>query len=405
MEHAAGELAEADTLAVDQMLACRPSWSGVVWLRDVVGDDRLLLHPGPPFADPGALPAPVRNSLALASVYEGWAADAVAGQAMVEAGEIALGAAQDYGVVVPLAGAASPSMAAHVVVDQLDESSVRYAVLTEGANHALRKGVLDSQVVSHHAWLDGRLAEWLSDALHEPIELLPLIRSALDRGDDCHSHTSNGSRLLSERLAAMSSPVPDDVADFLRSARSFALNVWMAAAALMLGSAGGMSDSTVVTRAGGNGEQFGIQLSGEPDRWLTVPASAPVGSHDENACPLGAVGDSPVLDFFGLGGMALEHAPDVAREMAAYLPDDILERPGRLLARRDERVGSAVGLTAAACEAAGAGPVVMLTMIDADGAAGQLGAGVFQPPTRLFEQAIRKADRPGRDDRERSESW
>lgn len=381
---------EANEHAMGRLLACRPVWNAVARVGDVIGGDRLILHPGPPVVRSTDLPAPIRNSLALACVYEGWAADPEAARAMIDSGEVSIGAAQDHRVVVPLAGVASPSMAVHVVVDQNDESRAYYAVLNEGPQHALRGGTVDAEVLVHHAWLDGQFSEWLSGALDGQVEVLPLLREALRRGDDCHSRTVNGSQLLVQRLVRRSG-APGDVADFLTSARSFALNLWMAAAALMLDSAAGVPGATVVTRAGGNGERFGIQLSGQPGRWFSVPATPPVGaiaSEHVGRRVLGAVGDSPVLDFLGLGGMALRHAPDVAQGLGEVVPPDALERPGRLLARRSEALGTEVGLIAAACRAADRGPLVLLTMIEASGVGGQVGNGVFEAPVTLFEDAI-----------------
>jgi len=384
------KLTGADEQAIRPMVQCRPVWTGVARAGDVLDADRLLLHAGPPFGRTTDLPAPVRNSLALACVYEGWAADAQAGRAMVESGTVAIGAAQDHRVVVPLAGVASPSMAVHVVVDQDDESMAQYAVLNEGPEHALRRGTLDPEVPRHHVWLDGRFSEWLSEALGAPLEVLPLLRAALESGDDCHSRTVSGSRLLVQRLAP-TAPVPTDVERFLSRAPAFALNLWMAAAALILNSAAEVGGSTAVTRAGGNGERFGISLSERPGRWFTVRASLPVGAVAAQYAgrrTLGAIGDSAVLDFLGLGGMALRYAPAVARDLDQFLPEDALDRPRRLLARRAEPLGTAVGLTATACRAAGQGPVVLLTMIDDSGVAGQIGDGVFEPPIALFERAI-----------------
>ncbi|MCG7205095.1 DUF1116 domain-containing protein [Streptomyces arenae] len=387
-----------DVRALDILESCTPRWTGMSTVGAATGSDRLLLHAGPPFHSTDDIPAPVLNSLAMACVYEGWAADADEGRRLVLTGEITIAAAQDRRLVVPLAGVASPSMAVHVVTAQgaggpLAER-VRYAVVNEGQAHALRLGTSDAGIPEHHRWLNGAFTDWLTDALTAagPVDLLPVLGAARDEGDDCHSRTVTGSRLLTEHLTSAAASTPADIAAFLDGAPAFALNLWMAAAALSLSAADNTSGSSLITRAGGNGRRFGIQIAGLPGQWFTVPADSPRGRVEapHAGCrAVGAIGDSAVVDLFGFGGQSLSAAPAVRAALEGYLPPDATERPALLLERHlASAAGTPVGLTARSVARLGSGPLVLLGMIEQTGRAGRIGGGVYEPPVSLFDDAV-----------------
>ncbi|MHB1770140.1 MAG: oxamate carbamoyltransferase subunit AllG family protein [Acidimicrobiales bacterium] len=331
----------------------------------------------------------------MAAVFEGWYPDTDAAEQAISHGRVKLLAAQDSHIVVPLAGVASPSMAAHVVVDMESPAMSAWAVLNEGNDHALRFGTHDPHLIEWHRWLNGVLAPWLTRRLDSPLELLPLIDGALAAGDDCHSRTMVGSRRLADVLLGAGSrdDSDGDIEGFLSSASSFALNLWMAAVACAMRRAGGISGSSLITAAGGNGTEFGIQLAGAPRRWFCRPAEPPrglVGDRHAGRTALGAVGDSAILDIFGLGGMAVELAPEVRSTLGDYLPSDAIARSERLLAREHPDLGGVrrrVGLTASRVVEEEVPPIILLGMIDGSGEVGRVGGGVYQPPVALFADA------------------
>jgi hypothetical protein len=108
------------------------------------------------------------------------------------------------------------------------------------------------------------------------------------------------------------------------------------------------------------------------------------------ALAVGALGDSAVVDFAGLGAQALEHAPALRDALAEYLPGDVLARPGRVLSGA-QTAGPWRGRATHAkrCAQAQLGPVVLLGMIDAAGIAGRIGGGLIDVPAALFAQAAR----------------
>jgi len=385
-------LPAGESEALRRLASVRPAWCAVRRVRDVVPDcARTVFHAGPPYASLQEIPAPVRNSICMAAVFEGWAADAAAARRLLENGSVAFAPAQDHGLVVPLAGVLSASMAVLEVRD-LGGTAVVHAAVNEGQAHATRLGKSDPGLPAHLRWLNGPFADWLAGRLGQPLALAPLLSQALRAGDDCHSRTVHGSACLRQLLLR---DAPDTAATaeahaFLESAAAFALNPWMAGAALWLRAAEGLPGCTWVSRAGGNGTEFGIQLAGAPGRWFTIPAPRPQGAREEahrSREPVGALGDSAVVDFLGLGGQALAQAPSVREAVAPWLPADAPGRarvlaPASLVDPLDRAV-----VDAARCMAADRGPLVLLGMIDAAGEAGRIGGGVVDVPPTLFAAA------------------
>jgi hypothetical protein len=237
------------------------------------------------------------------------------------------------------------------------------------------------------------LARWLQARLDQPIELEPLMAEALAAGDDCHARTSAGSRLICERLLRDAVSIDDaQIREFMESSAAFALNLWMAACALWLRAAEGTPGCTWVSRVGGNGAAFGIQLAGAPGRWHTTPAPVPRGVVDaaqEGRHAVGALGDSTVVDFFGLGGQALRYAPAVREAVGGSLPADAIDRVSLLLAAPPVVSGLQGSVVdAARCARVHLGPLVVIGMIDAAGEMGRLGGGVVDVASSVFEEAI-----------------
>ena len=95
-------------LAFARMNCVAPEWSAMRPLACLPGvTERTVLHAGPRHK-PGQIPAPVRNSVAMVAVREGWVVSPEGAFCALEAGEITLSPAQDFDVFIPLAGAAGP---------------------------------------------------------------------------------------------------------------------------------------------------------------------------------------------------------------------------------------------------------------------------------------------------------
>jgi hypothetical protein len=144
---------------------------------------------------------------------------------------------------------------------------------------------------------------------------------------------------------------------------AFVLPILMAAAAAAL-----RTRRCEIEAIGGNGADFGVRWRGAPG-WRQLPAAAPEGlrfAGSETALALGAIGDSAVIDFCGLGGMALS-AEALARRDALMNPQSGIVDPERV-------AGSGVA------------PLINLAMLDRDATVGLIGRGVYSPSVNLFSR-------------------
>jgi len=347
----------------------RACWRDVVTRAQALPDlpSQVLLHAGPPLAGPA--PAPMRQAAVQALLFEGLAPDAQAAEQLLSTGAVQLAPAQDHGLVTPLAQVVSASMPLAVVGDG---QRCAWAPLVEGPAPALRFGTTDAgalQRLRGIAALGQRLAPLLRAC---PVPLRPVVEQALKDGDECHARTGAAHQALLARLPGLSA---QDHAQ-LAASPGFVLTILMAAAAWRMG-----ADDAPIAAAGGNGLAFGLRLRGAR-AWEVLPAKPPLGMRfagHEQTPALGAIGDSAVLDFCGLGGQALAAAPALCEEWRATLPRDAATR-------RAQVTDPATGLVdPARVRRSGLAPLVNLAILGADGTAQLMGRGWYAPDTALFE--------------------
>ena len=376
--------------ALDAIVAVRPVWRSLRRASEAVGlASTTLLHAGPPFATPGAITKPILNSACVAAVVEGIAADLDAAARAIGRGEIALQPAQDFGVVTPLAAVVSASMWLHEVVDANEPSRRAYTPINGGNGPAMRLGLCNEDVVAHIRWLNGPFAKALATAHTGDVDLIDLATEGLSNGDDCHGRTIAATAALVRVLSPAIDGLPE-AKSFLDQGPSFFLNLWMAACKCMLAAAAGGS---VVTAAGGNGAESGIQVAGAPGRWFTAPADPPVGDLGDTPADraLGAIGDSAIVDVAGFGAMAMSYAAAQKEQLGRFMPSDGLELPNLILKRVHPGFGPLdlrVGLRAEDVVSSGRTPVISLGVLDRLGEAGRLGGGIYRMPLSIFEDAM-----------------
>ncbi len=392
----------ADRTAFEKIAAADPVWSGFSTAADACGvADNVLLHAGPGFTSPRHVTVPILNSACVAAVWEGLAADFDEAEAMITAGELLLKPAQDHGVVTPLAAVVSASMPLHAVEDPAAPGVRTFSPINGGSRPAMRLGQRTQAVLEHIRWLNTHFRDVLENGLGDGVPLVPLAVAGLRNGDDCHGRTPVSTSALVEELKSRTKGgISDgDVLEFMETSPSLFLNLWMAATKYMMKQAGSVAGSTVVTAAGGNGRDVGVQIAGLPGEWFTVPASPPRGRFDvdlpENRA-LGAIGDSAVVDVFGLGAMAIERSPAQMEYLQPFLPDDASERISRLAGGPHPAFADLdikLGCTARAAVAYEAGPLVSLGILDREGIAGRLGGGVYDMPVEPLADALKALDR------------
>lgn len=391
----------ADRLAFDKAMVTQPVWNRFNTAADGVGlAENVLLHAGPAFASPDQVTAPILNSACVAAVWEGLARDFDQAEAMIRAGEIVLKPAQDHDVVTPLAAVVSASMPLHTIYDAWRGQHRIFTPINGGSRPAMRLGLRSEAVLDHIRWLNTRFLDVLEGGLAEGIALVPLAVVGLMGGDDCHGRTPVAGKALAEELKdrTPNSITDEDALEFLHSSPSLFLNLWMAATKIMMKLAEGIEGSSFVTAAGGNGREVGIQISGRPGEWFTTPATPPIGAFDVDLPQdraLGAIGDSAVVEAFGLGAMAIDLSPEQKKGLGAYLPGDAKARSSGLSVGAHpyfRTLGVDLGSTARGAVAQGAGPVISLGILDRLGEAGRLGGGIYDMPVDPFAAALKGLD-------------
>ena len=389
----------ADRLAFDRAMVSQPVWNRFDTARSALDlPENTLLHAGPPFPDVSAIAKPVMNSAMVAAVYEGLANSFDQAHAMIQSGDIQLEPAQDHDVVVPLAAVISASMPLHSVYDAWRGRIRCFAPINGGPHPSLRLGQCNEAVLEHIRWLNTVVKDVLEAGIGEGVGLVALAVDGVKAGDDCHGYTpAAGASLVDEIHFRRRQPIADDVAEFLASAPSLFLNLWMAATKVMMRAAEGTEGSGMITAAGGNGHQVGLQIAGLPGQWFTAPATPPKGDLGENSNDraLGAIGDSAVVDCFGLGAMSFAHSPVQRQAMASYLPRDFIEISNALgigthpnFRGVDQKLGCSVR-NAVLFER---GPLISLGVLDKEGELGRLGGGIYSAPISLCQEAMTALD-------------
>lgn len=368
-----------------------PVWNGLVQLKDIIKnpDKKLILHAGPPFASFDVIPSAVKNSILIAIQYEGWATDKESAEALLTEGRVSLAPAQDYDAVVPLAGVITPSMYLLVIADKHNTAHKKYAVLNEGMSLCTRVGVYDEEIIEHLKWLNRDLGSWLATNFKEDLLLAPILQQSLLNNDDGHGRTMAASALLVDVIESWG--LQDQRAiEFLRGALAWSLNYWMGVSALILGSFEAFLDKKFITKVGGNGHEFGLQLSTNPGVWLTTKAPEVRGNKDsglESSEALGAIGDSALVDFLGLGGQVLDIAQFSAKNLMDFIPEDYMTRVHEFTLGTLPLLGGRAAIADYdKILKIDKGPLVVLGMISQSGEKGRIGGGVATVDANLLNQ-------------------
>ena len=343
------------------------------------------------------------------ALFEGLARDADEADAKLADGRITLGACHDHGCVGSLAGIYTASMPVFVVEDRA-HGNVAFCNSFEGASRKrLNYGVYDEDVRASLLFLQDVAAPILAEALHATdggIPLRPIIRRALNMGDELHSRNAAATLLFTRELLAPLLEVgrrhPDetrDVVEFMVGNDYFFLRLSMAASKAAADAARGVDGSSVVTAMTFSCREFAIRVSGLGDEWFrselpSVDAKLFEGHTEHEIEFMG--GESIINETAGLGGFA---------QAAAFpLQDYQGGSPAEMIANTEQMYeitvgehptyripalsfrGTPTGIDIARVVATGIRPVMDIGIAGRDG--GQIGAGLMRGPLGCFETAV-----------------
>jgi hypothetical protein len=349
-----------------------------------------------------------RSAVIGGALFEGLADDEADADAKLGDGRIRLGACHDFGCVGSLAGIYTASMPVFVVENRA-HGNVAFCNSFEGSSpKRLNYGVYDEDVRASLMFLQDVAAPVLAEALRGAqggIPLKPIIRRALNMGDELHSRNAAATLLFTRELLPhlldVSSRLPDETratVAFMVDNDYFFLRLSMAASKAAADAARDVEGSSIVTAMTFSCREFAIRVSGQGDEWFrsglpAVEAKLAEGFTTEDIELMG--GESIINETVGLGGFAQAAAfplqdyqggsPEqmVANTLRMY-EITVGEHPVYRIPALSFR-GTPTGIDVDRVVASGIVPLMDVGVAGRNG--GQIGAGLMTAPMGCFEAA------------------
>ena len=330
----------ANREALERLCRARATWTGVRPAREALGlSGRTILHAGPSI-EWERMCGPMRGGVVAGILHEKWAASPADALELAASGEVAFLPCHARGAVGPMTGIISPSMPVLVVEDRANGTTA-YSSINEGMGRTVRFGAHGPETIARLAWM----RDVLAPALHAVVEreggvdLTGLMGQALSMGDEMHMRNAAATALQIKALAAPLAAVADAstleaILRFMtRENDQFFLTWSMAAAKAAARAIEGLPGCTVVSAMARNGVEFGIRVAGLGDRWFTAPAPVVDGSFFPGFGAADAnpdIGDSAIMETWGLGGMAMAASAAVLRVVGGTSFADALATTRRM---------------------------------------------------------------------------
>src|SRR4051812_7248882 len=384
--------------AVARLAAARPLVVDVVPASEVSAHHAGggVTHAGPPI-EPARMCAPMRAALGSALWLEGVAGSPAEALRLVGDGQIPPSTNHDAGGGGPMAGVVNASMPVWVAHDEATGRTA-WCPLNEGSGAVLRYGADGPEVMERLAWMRDVLAPELQAAVaRQPLDLLDLHVRSLALGDEAHHRTETGTELT---LAALGIEHPE-VRAFIAGNGQFFLNLAMVFAKLALDCAAGGDGSPGPTAIARNGVEVGIRVSGTGDQWFVGPAALPDPARlFDGYAPTDMnpdLGDSAIVETYGLGALAVAASPAAARSVGlAPVTDDAALRAIAAGESPDIRFPDGrpaiLGIDARKVAATRISPPVHTGIAHRQPGIGQIGGGVTHPPLHAFDLAVDALD-------------
>jgi len=404
-------IGSANREALERLCRARPAWTAMTTAREALGlTDRALLHAGPPIAWE-RMCAIMRGAVMCAIQYEGWAATPADAERLAASGEIAFAPAHSRGAVAPMAGVISPGTPLIEVEDRANGTKA-WSFMGTGPGPQLRFGAHGPEALARLAWNRDVVAPAFQRVLERegPVDLAAHMAQALLMGDEMHMRNAAATALLTKALAGPLAAVVSDGAQLERILRFLTRDndqhflTWaMCAAKAAARAIEGLPRCTVVSTMARNGVEFGIRVAGLGDRWFTGPASVVAGSYFPGFGAADAnrdVGDSAIMETYGLGGMAMAASPGVTRIVGAKSVTEAIEttrRMGEICVGRNagfpigtlDWEGTPTGIDIRKVVETGIVPAINTAIAHRDVAIARIiGAGISTPPLEPFVAAL-----------------
>ncbi|MGH6689831.1 MAG: DUF1116 domain-containing protein [Gammaproteobacteria bacterium] len=405
------DIGAANREALGRLCRARPAWTAMTTAREALGlTGRSLLHSGPPIAWERMCPI-MHGAVMCAIQYEGWASSPADAERLAASGEIAFAPAHSRGAVAPMAGVISPSTPLIEVEDRANGTKA-WSFMGTGPGPQIRFGAHGPEALARLTWNRDVVAPAFQRVLERegPVDLVAHMAQALSMGDEMHMRNAASTALLAKALAGPLAAVVAEAAQLERILRFLTRDndqhflTWaMCAAKAAARSIEGLPGSTVVSAMARNGVEIGIRVAGLSNRWFTGPASIVAGTFFPGFTAADAnrdVGDSAIMETFGLGGMAMAASPGVTRLVGAGSMADAIEttrRMGEICVGRNpgfpigvlEWEGTPTGIDIRKVVETGIVPAINTAIAHRDVEVARIiGAGIATPPLDPFVAAL-----------------
>ena len=399
----------ANELAVQRMIDADPVLVAIRPAIDVLPGmtPDTVLTSGPPMPW-GDYTGGQRSAVIGGALFEGLARDAADADAKLSDGSIRVGVCHDHGCVGSLAGIYTASMPVFVVENRAN-GNLAFCNSFEGASRKrLNYGVYDEDVRESLLFLQDVAAPVLADALRHVeggIPLKPIIRRALNMGDELHSRNAAATLLFSRELLL---PLLDVAAErpgetrrtleFMVDNDYFFLRLSMAASKATADAARDVEASSVVTAMTFSCKEFAIRVSGLGDEWFRSELPEVDAKLFDDYTPddiefMG--GESIINETVGLGGFA-QAAAFPLQDYQGGSPEGMVANTERMygITVAEHPVyripalsfrGTPTGIDVSRVVETGVLPVMDIGVAGRSG--GQIGAGLMTAPMDCFQAA------------------
>lgn len=400
----------ANKEAFRRMTSVEPTLIGISAARDVVPgmEGRRILTSGPvlPWSE---YAGGQRAAIVGGVLYEGWATTEEEAIALLDRGEVVVGACQDHSCVGSLAGIYTPRMPVFVVEDRASGHRAFCNMYEGKSRKRLNYGIYDATVHAQLDLVENVLAPTIKAAVTKMggVPLKPIMVRALNMGDELHSRNTAASLLFARELFPaflelyeILGEAIQKTLELLTEDNYFFLRLSMAASKVAADAAHGVEHSSVVTAMAFNCKEFAIRVSGL-EGWVRGPHAAVEAKlfdgHDASEITWMG-GESPITETVGLGGFAQAGAPSLqAYQGGSYIA--MMERNEALYRitigeNPDFKIpafayrGSPTSIDVFKVLEHGVLPVMDIGIAGKGG--GQIGAGIVSAPVECFRQAAVK---------------
>ncbi len=406
------KIEQANAKAVEAIVDSDPVWIDIQPAGECVEglEDHMILHSGPPI-DYENMVMLHKRGMVSAMLFEGWAKDEQEAVARIRAGEVKIESALDHNTVGAGTGIITKSVAMNVIEDR--RSGKRAATFpAEGIRFQggfCGWGLYSKEIAENLRIMREDIFPIIREMLYKRggLSIKPILAESMQMGDENHTRQTASDLLFDKQILPDLFKMDRPKEDILRAVRyivetpRFFHCYGQGAARSALAAAEGTEYSTMVTAVCGNGVEFGIKIAGLPGQWFCTSAPMMEGRYTSSKFTrddqLPWIGDSCVVECYGMGGLAAAASPIVCnlRGMTNQQAIAQTREMERICISRNHNFPIPaldfdflpVGIDMRLVLKTGILPAIHGGMFHRDG--GLIGAGMARVPMECFQKAMR----------------